>query len=108
MTSCARRNFRALATQRVKVFPESFNIFRGVIIKRLVLFLRFRDDAIVNVRQVHDLGHAIPLEFQITANHIRGDRRTKVPDVSEVPNRRAAVIHPHFALIERTKFFELT
>jgi len=108
VTRGARRDFRAFATERVKIFPERLDVFRSVIVKRLVLLLRLRNDAIVHVSEVHHLGHAIAFEFQITAHHVSRDRRTKVPDVPEVPDGGPAIIHAHFAFLERAKFFELT
>ena len=100
----ARCNLRPLATERIKVFPERFNVLLGVVVDRFATLLRLRNDAVVDVGNVHCLGHAQALELQISAQHIRRNRRAKISDMSIIPNRWPAVIKLHFSVDERAKF----
>jgi hypothetical protein len=46
------------------------------------------------------------LIFQITPQDIAENESAKVADVSEIPNRRPANVHPHFAFFQRVKLVD--
>jgi hypothetical protein len=104
----SRGDLRALAAQRVEVFPEGFNVFLRIVIDGHATLLRFRHDAVVDISEVHDVRHAQALELQIAANNISGNCRAKISDVAIVPDGRPAVIEFRFACDHRAKLFELT
>ena len=93
----ARRDLGPLATERIKVFPERFNVFHCVVVDRLAALLRLRNDAVVDIRNIHRLRHAQTLELQISSQYIRRNRRPKIPNVPVIPNRRPAVIKSDLA-----------
>src|SRR5207237_7807043 len=63
----ARHDFRALATRDVEVLPEGCDVRRGVLGNRHALLVRLLDDAVVNVRDVHDVGDSVAFALQVAA-----------------------------------------
>src|SRR5262249_460831 len=55
------------------------------------------DDSVVDVGEVLDERHAIPLVGEVPANDVEDDGAPRVPDVAEVVHRDPAHVHPHLA-----------
>src|SRR5688500_18448095 len=94
-----------LATQCVKVFPECLDVFRSVVVNRQSRFLRFGNDAVFHVRDVHHVRDFVTLEPEITTENVRGHCGTKVSDVTVIPNSWTTVVKAHFALAHWVKLF---
>ena len=63
-------------------------------------FARLVDDPIVNVGQIKNVRQFIAFKLQIPPQNIAKNERPKVADVSKIPNRRSANIHPDFVVLE--------
>src|SRR6185295_252419 len=107
MSGCARDYLRPFATERVKVFPESVDVLRSVVVDADSSFLRLGDDAIFDVRDVHHVSDFEAFELEIAAQDVGGDGRTEVADMTVVPDSGAAIVHANFAFAHGTKFFNL-
>ncbi len=66
------------------------------------------DDPVVDVGQVHHVGEVVALESQVPPQDVAEYEGAKIPDVSKIPNRRAADVHPDLAVLDRLKILDLT
>src|SRR5215203_886401 len=103
-----RRHLRPLHAESVEVFPERLDIGLGEIVDADVSLCGFVNDAVVDIRQVEDVGYFETFEFQVAPQNVAEDERAKVSDMRKIPNRRAADIHPDMALFHRVKFLDLS
>ena len=60
---------------------------------------RGRDDLVLDVGDVADVGHLVAAPHQIAANHIEGDGRSPVPDMRLALHRRPAQTYRDLALV---------
>jgi hypothetical protein len=70
--------------------------------------LRFGDDTVFHVSDVHDVRDFVALVFQVSAQDDGGNSAAKVPEVTVVPDGGSAVIESDFALAHGAKFFDAT
>ena len=83
--------------QRVEVLEERRDVGRGEGVELEARRLGAADGLVVDVRQVHHLGHAIAEIGERAAQQILEDEGAQVPDVHVVVDRRAAGVHARFA-----------
>src|SRR5687767_8112367 len=104
----ARCDLWAFHSERVEVFPKITNIRCGKIIDRHSHFFRFVYYSVVNVRQVKNVRHAVSFVFQIPPQDVAENESTEIADMSEIPHRWAADVHPHLAGFQRFEGFHLS
>jgi hypothetical protein len=105
VTRRARHDLGSFAAERVEVFPERVDVLRGVLVDRQAGFLRLRDDAIFDVRDVHHVRDLVAFEFQIAANDVGRDGAAEIADVAVFPDGWTTVIEPHLAFVDWAKLF---
>src|SRR6185295_17222280 len=64
-------------------------------------FRSLRDDAVVHVRDVHDLDHLVSLVPQGAAQEVRGHEAPEITDVAAVVDGEAADVHAHLGRLLR-------
>ena len=64
--------------------------------------------AIIDVGQVKDMRQLIAFVSEITPQNIPEQKRSKIPDVREIPDRWPADIHAHTVIFKRMKFLDLS
>ncbi len=106
VTRSARHDFGAFAAKRVEVFPQRVDVLRGVVVDTQSRFLRLRDDAIFDVRDVHHVRDFETFELQIAAQDVGGDGAAEVTDVTVIPNGWTTIIEAHLAILQRVKLFD--
>ena len=73
----------------------------GQDVDRLARISRALDDPIVDVREVHDPGHAQPAIAQVSNEQVGEQEGPEVPDVGRSIDRRAAAVDAGVAGIDR-------
>ena len=63
------------------------------------------DDLVVDVREIGNIVDLIAFMFKIPADGVEDDHGSRVSDMNEVVNGRAADVHAYFAGLDRDKFF---
>src|SRR5688500_141571 len=102
-----RYDIGSLASECIGIFPKGGDVFRCVVVDAKTGFLRLGDNAVLDIRDVHHVSNLVTFKLEITAQDVSGDGRTKVADVSVVPDGWPAVVKTHFALMQRLKLLEL-
>src|SRR5213076_16638 len=59
------------------------------------------EDAVVDVRDVHDVGDAVACDLQVPPQQVIEKKCAQVADVGEVPHGRATCVHAHVGVLER-------
>ena len=88
---------RRLDAQRLAIVKKRLHELLGVIADALPGRRRIRDDAVVHVRQVHDVVQLESAKFQEPPQNVLKHERAVIADVRVVVDRRPARVHAHFA-----------
>src|SRR5215213_2304724 len=108
VTRGAGDNVRALAAERVEIFPQRVDVLRGVFVDCQAGLLRLGDDAVFDVSDIHHVRDFVAFELQVSTHDVGGDSAAKVADVAVIPDGRPAVIEADLAFAQRAKFFDAT
>ncbi len=88
------------------VLAVRLHVAVGVLAKRHAGFLGFENRAIVHVGEVHDVADGeAGLVLQGAAEHVDGDERPEVPDVSAGVGGQPARVHAHQVVARRRERF---
>src|SRR2546430_16523898 len=101
----ARIMFHPLDPQRVEILEEGLDVLLGELVDRLAVLGGLLDDAVLDVSEVHHLGHAISLLEGDPAQQVLEEEGAEVTDVRYVVDGRTAGIHPTLARLEWTELF---
>ena len=95
-----RVNGRLMHAERVGVGEVLVDVFLCDLLARDALFVGALDDFVVHVGEVLHERHIVAAVFQIAAQHVKHDDRTRVADVDVVIHRGAAGVHAHLARLD--------
>ena len=102
-----REDVGADDVQLVHVLEEQLGVARGELAQADALGDRATDRLVVDVRQVHDLGHSEALVLQVTPQQIFKHVGPEVANMCIVVHRRAARVHAYRVLVYRLERFQL-
>ena len=97
----ARHHLGPLHPQRRHVLLEGLDVRGGEGAQVLAGLPRLLDDPVVDVRDVHDLAHAVAEVPQRAPQHVDGHERAEVADVGAVVDRGTAGVEAHLGRRQR-------
>jgi hypothetical protein len=101
VVGCAHDSFGRLEAERFYVLEEGLDVFFGILANFYSGSGGVLDDAIVHVREIHDVVKFVSAYAQESPKNILEDKRPKISNVREVVDGRPAGIHPNFARMDR-------
>ncbi len=89
-----------LGAKRAHVLEESGDVRFDVLADRDPGVHRLVEDAVVDVGEVHHVGHLVAADLKMAAGEVIDEKSPKVPDVRVVPDCRPARVHAGMAWFE--------
>src|ERR1700732_412016 len=96
-----------LDPQRIEILEKRLDVFLVELVDRLPMLGRLLDDAVLDIGQVHHLGHAVSQREQLPPKQVFEEEGPEVADVRIVVDGRTARIHPDVAHFDRLELFHL-
>ncbi len=107
MVGGADPSLRRLNAERLAIVEKRLNEFLGVVADTHPSGSGICDDAVVHVRQVHDVVQFESAKLQEPPQDILKHERAVIPDMRVVVHRRPAGVHAHFARFLRNEILNL-
>ena len=96
---------RRADVQAFHVLPALLDISLRDDIRRHALIDGCLDDLVVDIREIGNIVDLVTLVLKIPADGVEDDHGSRVSDMNEVVNGRAADVHAYLAGLDRDKFF---
>ena len=99
---------RSFDTQGRHILTKGSNVLVSHFLRSDPFFLGTVYNFIIYICKIGNIGNLVPTVLKITTNGIKSHRRTGIPHVDIVVDRRPTDIHLNLAVLNRDKFSQIT